>query len=100
MASVSAGAGGRFVYAANNISNNVSAYTINSITGLLTAIGTIAAGTSPRSVAVDPAGKFAYVANLISNEVSMYTINATTGLLTSIGTIAAGAGPFRLGVSR
>jgi 6-phosphogluconolactonase len=56
-------------------------------------MGTIAAGTGPISVAVDPAGKFAYVTNSGSNDVSMYTINATTGALTSIGTIAAGTGP-------
>jgi 6-phosphogluconolactonase len=74
---------------------NVAMYTINSTTGALTSIGTIAAGTDPLSVAVDPAGKFAYVANWTGygyeGSVSMYTINATTGALTSIGTIATGA---------
>jgi len=45
----------------------------------LTSIGTIAAGSNPMSVAVDPSGKFAYVANLNSNDVSMYTIDVTTG---------------------
>ena len=49
--------------------------------------GTIAAGASPSSVAVDPSGKFAYVANADSGNVSMYTIDATTGALTLIGTI-------------
>ncbi len=62
-------------------------YTINATTGTLTSIGTIAAGTGPVSVAVDPSGKFAYVANADSNNVSMYTIDATTGALTLIGTI-------------
>ena len=68
-------------------------YTIDATTGALTSIGTIAAGTGPFSVVVDPSGKFAYVANSGSNDVSMYTINATTGALTSLGTIAAGTGP-------
>ncbi len=65
-------------------------YTINATTGALTSIGTIAAGTSPISMAVDPAGKFAYVANSRNQtgSVSMYTINATTGALTPVGTIA------------
>ena len=56
-------------------------------------MGTVAAGTDPVSVAVDPAGKFAYVANNGSNDVSMYTINATTGALTSIGATAAQSNP-------
>jgi DNA-binding beta-propeller fold protein YncE len=43
---------------------NVSMYTINAKTGALASIGTIAAGTDPVSVAVDPAGKFAYVTNM------------------------------------
>jgi 6-phosphogluconolactonase (cycloisomerase 2 family) len=72
---------------ANADSGDVSMYTINATTGALTSIGTIAAGTLPKSVAVDPSGKFAYVANNFSNSISMYTVDATTGALTLIGTI-------------
>ena len=43
--------------------NDISMYTINATTGALASIGTIAAGTGPVSVAVDPAGKFAYAVN-------------------------------------
>src|SRR5882724_2841698 len=89
---------GKFVYVANANSNNVSMYTIDATTGALTSTGTIAAGTSPSSLAVDPSGKFAYVANAYSNNVSMYTINVTTGVLTSIGAIGAGEYPDSLGV--
>ncbi len=84
---------GKFVYVANANSNDVSMYTLNATTGELTSIGTIVAGTSPSSVAVDPSGKFAYVANANSNDVSMYTINTTTGALTSAGTTSAGEYP-------
>ena len=90
--------GGAFPSCSFGCSNNVSMYTINGTTGALTSTGTIAAGTGPFSVAVDPAGNFAYVANLGSNDVSMFTINATTGALTSIGTIAAGTQPFSVAV--
>ncbi len=50
----------------------------------------IAAGISPRSIAVDPTGKFAYVANfsfaeVFVGDVSMFSIDANTGLLTPIG---------------
>src|SRR5271155_3748980 len=89
---------GKFVYVATQndtpgLAGNVSMYTIDATTGALTSTGTIAAGTDPVSVVVDPSGKFAYVANSSSNDVSMYTINVTTGALTPTGTIAAGAGP-------
>ena len=61
-------------------------YTIDATTGALTSMGTIAAGTDPVSVAVDPSGKFAYVTNSGSNDVSMYSIGST-GTLTLIATI-------------
>jgi len=78
---------------------NVSMYTVDASTGALTSAGTIAAGTDPFFVAVDPAGKFTYVANSGSNNVSMYSIDATSGHLTSIGTIAAGTNPASVAVS-
>ena len=51
-----------FAYVANEVSNNVSGYTINPSTGALTAIAgsPFAAGSIPSSVAVHPSGKFAY----------------------------------------
>jgi DNA-binding beta-propeller fold protein YncE len=96
--SVAVDPSGKFVYVATangtfGLPGNVSMYTINATTGALASIGTIAAGTGPVSVVVDPSGKFAYVTDSDSNAVWMYTINATTGALASIGTIAAGTDP-------
>ncbi len=96
--SVAVDPAGKFVYmaAANatpGLAGSVSAYAINATTGALTSVGTIAAGTYPVFVAVDPFGNFAYVTNSGSNDIFMYTIDATTGALTSIGTIAAGTNP-------
>ena len=85
--------GGAFPQGTRGGSSNVSMYTRDSTTGALTYVGTIAAGTGPASVALDPTGKFAYTANFGSNDVSMYTIDATTGVLASTGTIAAGTQP-------
>jgi YVTN family beta-propeller protein len=105
--SVAVDPSGKFAYAAEGGafpagtfggSSNVAMYTINATTGALASIGTIAAGTSPDSVAVDPSGKFAYVPNFGSNDVSMYAIDATTGALASIGTIAAGTSPASVAV--
>jgi DNA-binding beta-propeller fold protein YncE len=101
--SVTVDPSGKFVYVANQnstfgLAGNVAMFTIDAKTGVLTSIGTIAAGTNPNSVVVDPTGKFAYVVNFSSNDVSMYTINTTTGALASIGTIAAGTNPDSLAV--
>jgi 6-phosphogluconolactonase (cycloisomerase 2 family) len=77
---------GQFVYVANENNNNVSGYTVNANTGVLTAISgsPFSAGLRPRSVTVDPMGKFAYVANYDGGNVSGYTINAASGALTAI----------------
>jgi YVTN family beta-propeller protein len=99
--SVAVDPAGKFAYVANEggpVPTGVSMFTINTTTGALTSIGTIAAGGRAVFVAVDPTGKFAYVANSDSNDVSMYTINATTGALTSIGTVATGTDPVSVAV--
>ena len=93
---------GKFAYVENACSTNVnsgcigngnvSAYTINSITGGLTPVpgSPFAAGVTPDWVAVDPSGKFAYVADYCgigfcaSGTVSAFTIDSTTGALTPV----------------
>src|SRR6266571_4996489 len=77
---------GKFAYVANDESNNVSAFTINAVTGTLTAVAgsPFAAGTVPFAVTVDPSGKFPYVANFIDGNVSAFTIDAVSGTLTAV----------------
>ncbi len=80
---------GSFLYVSNQGSNNVSAYTITTGTGVLVPVASgagnpFAAGTSPSGVTVSPNGSFLYVSNQGSNDVSAYTITAGTGLLTPI----------------
>lgn len=89
---------GKFVYVANHFNgtggNSVSAYTINTSTGVLTSAGVdVGTGTSPVSITVDPSGRFAYVANYGSANISTYTIDSTKGLLTSTGVVTAGTNP-------
>ncbi len=101
--SVAVDPAGNFVYVATlnatpGSAGSFSMYAINATTGALASTGTIAAGTDPVSVAVDPAGKFAYVTNSGSNDVSMYSIDATTGAVTSIGTVAAGSTPTSIAI--
>ena len=90
---------GKFAYVANqgcgdSTFGNVSMYTINATTGILTSIGPPVASNDEgsRSVAVDPSSKFAYVANWgegdTAGSISTYSIDTTTGSLTSLATIS------------
>jgi 6-phosphogluconolactonase len=73
-------------YVANRGTNDVSAYTINTATGVLTPVtgSPFPAGTNPSAVAVSPNGRFAFVSNASTNNVSAYSINAATGVLTPV----------------
>jgi 6-phosphogluconolactonase len=79
---------GKFVYAANLSSNDVSGYAISQATGALTQItgSPFPTETSPRSLAVDPNERFVYVANQGSDNIWGYTINATSGALAALDT--------------
>ena len=92
---------GKFAYVADGDENsdgskgtNVSMFSIDATTGVLTSIGTIAAGLSPSSITIHPNGKFVYVGNSDSNsnDLSIYTIDVTTGNLTLTGTVTGISG--------
>lgn len=85
-ASISFDPSGRFAYVANGTMDNVSAYSVNTVTGALTEVAGMpfAAGSGPVSIAVDPSGKFAYVAINNTDEVSVFSINPATGALTPV----------------
>src|SRR5216684_1114236 len=94
---VSCAQAGRFAYVVNQLSNNVSAYAIDSATGNLTAINGspfAVSGTTPVSLAVDPNGRFLYVVNNGSDNISVYTIDNSTGAFTATGVpTPTGSGP-------
>ena len=71
----------------------MSAYKINTSTGVLSAVGSYAAGETD-GIAVDPTGKFLYAANNGSNNISAYAINPSSGALTTVSTYTAGTGPW------
>lgn len=104
-------AAGRYVYTANAGSNNISAYTVDPATGVLTQLSgaPFAAGNTPQALAADPAGAYLYVANTAGNNVSGYRVNADGSLATVGGAscgsgfpsncIAAGTAPAAIGIS-
>ncbi len=87
----------RFAYVVNQFSNDVSGFTIDPTTGVLTPITGSpfpVGGEDPEEMAVDSSGQFAYVANFTSDTVSGFAIDPTTGVLAPI----AGS-PFPVGVA-
>lgn len=86
---------GKFLFVANQGSNNVSAFKINA-NGTLTAVGGSPFGglAAPVSLSVAPGDKFLYVANSTGGtSVSIFTIDSTTGALAAAGSASAGTGP-------
>jgi YD repeat-containing protein len=92
----------KFAYVANNGDNNVSANSIDPVTGALKLVpgSPFSAGQSPLSVTSDPAGKFAYVANKAAGTISAYTIDSVTGIILQVpgSPFAAGSGPASVAV--
>jgi 6-phosphogluconolactonase (cycloisomerase 2 family) len=80
----------RFTYVTNAADNTLSAYSVDPVTGALTAIGTpIVAGVSPHGIVgvqysfgVDKS--YVFVGNGGSNDVSALVVNKTTGALTAV----------------
>jgi len=70
----------------NNGFNNVSAYTINSNTGVLTAAtgSPFATATLPIATTLHPTGQFLYVTSDGTNKVSAYTLSANGCALSPI----------------
>ena len=100
MQAVASTATPEFVYTANQIAHNVSAYKINPATGALQEVrgSPYPAGKFPISVAVDPSGHFAYVANNGAGDISAYTVDAKSGVLHLVdgSPFASGKGPYSL----
>lgn len=72
------------VYATNKDGASITAFTINTSTGALTSLGTVATGTTPQSFNIDASGRFAYVAAPGSSELFTYAINQTSGALSEV----------------
>jgi filamentous hemagglutinin family protein len=94
-------ANGKFAYAVNNSSSDISAYSVDTVSGALTAIpcgmgsvchgNNFSTGTNPYSISIDPSSQYAYVVNSNSNSVSAFAINASTGALVPVA-CGSGAG--------
>jgi 6-phosphogluconolactonase len=86
----------KFVFVANEGSNDVSEFSVSNTTGALTAVpgSPFPAGTAPQAMTLY-APYYLLVANTGSDNISVYSIDGTSGALTpgSPATVAAGKGP-------
>ncbi len=95
------------LYVSNSGSNNVSGYTINPATGVLTAISgsPFPTGLGPSAMAVSSNGFFAYVANGQANTVTAFRVLTEGGLLVVQNTtanpnpVSVGSNPSALAIS-
>lgn len=100
---------GNFLYASNAASNNVSAFTVDTGTGVLTAVSGSPFPTnafddpsnSGISLAATPGGNFLYAGSTgFGGQISIFSINSATGALTMLGSpIFAGGAVSGLKVS-
>ncbi|MDH5717420.1 MAG: lactonase family protein [Spirochaetia bacterium] len=95
--SITINSSGQYLYAANFNSNDISAFSFDLATGVLTQIDAdaeaadiqnFAAGFIYRSVSIAPNGKFLYATNKSANAISAFLIDSSTGSLTQIDAIA------------
>ena len=98
---------GRLLYTTDSTSDLASTFSIDSVTGTLTLVGTRAMRDDPAAVAfvsgasaVTPTPTFAYVANAGDDTVSAFAITPATGFLTPVAaspfSVVPGPGPVSL----
>lgn len=84
----------KYLYVANYSSSDIYSYSVDSVTGVLTPVNTIASGSNTKSVAIDPTGKYLYSVDLGTDMIQMHQIDQTTGALSAASSsLAAGTDP-------
>jgi 6-phosphogluconolactonase len=84
---------GRFLYASERLTDTLSAWRVDSATGDLAPLGSIASEAGPRGFAISPDGRFLLCAGQTSHRIGVYAIAADTGRLTAIGGLPVAANP-------
>lgn len=78
--SIAVDANSKFAYVANGQDSTITAYSVSN--GTLTRIATIATGSQPVAIGIDPAlNQYLYTANFLESTVSGFQINANDGTL-------------------
>jgi 6-phosphogluconolactonase (cycloisomerase 2 family) len=76
---------GKYVYAANQIGNDISLFDVDSSVGSLSEVlPRTPAGVSPVSMVMNATGSLLFVSNVFSSSISVYSISSQTGALSQI----------------
>lgn len=84
---------GKFLYATERTSSNLSGFKVDQKQGRLTAIGSWSTESQPRAFAISPDGRYLMAVGQKSNQMTVYAINATTGELVPIERAVTGVNP-------
>jgi 6-phosphogluconolactonase (cycloisomerase 2 family) len=84
---------GRFLYAANRGHGSIACFSIDPLTGRMTAVGQHPTEKTPRAFSLDHDGRYLYVAGLDSGRLCAYRICPDSGLLDLVETYAVGQRP-------
>jgi 6-phosphogluconolactonase len=77
---------GKFLYGSNRGHDSIAIFTVDPVTGKLTASGHQATmGKNPRNFAIDPSGSYLLAENQDSDSVVIFRIEPATGGLTQVG---------------
>ena len=87
---------GKYLYAANSGSNNISLYKISNTGGLTEVTPRTIAGTSPTILVMDAGGNFLYAANAGSFDISVFSIDSSSGQLTAVPQSSGATAPIGL----
>ncbi|MBZ5707293.1 MAG: lactonase family protein [Acidobacteriia bacterium] len=82
--SLAVDSGGKFLFVANQGSDNISIFSISGTTLTEVAGSPFPTDPDPAGIAVAPSNNFVYVSNSINGTVSAYTFDSTTGALAAI----------------
>lgn len=90
---------GKFLFVANEGSNNLGAYAVGTDGGLtLLTNSPFITGTQPSFIASDPSGKFLFVGNQSSPAIQSFSLD-DTGTLTSVATYSVGNTPTSIAIT-
>jgi len=93
----------KYLYALANNGSQITGYTVNHVTGALTAItvngGTVSTGANPVAFTIRSDGStrgdfWVFTSNFGANSVSSYLLNGATGTLSPLPQLTAPVGPF------
>jgi 6-phosphogluconolactonase len=84
---------GKFLYVSERTTSTLAAFSVESKTGLLTAIDSYPTEKQPRAFNIDPGGRYLLSVGQLSNSLTSYAIDKTTGKLSKLKEYPIGRNP-------